>query len=94
MSERRFVLVDFTHMSREGCVRLYEGGCVYALSRAIAHAASKRGLIARERPEDWTPPSMFRPPELLTEAEVAEAEAELKDLQRHSLELVDPKLAN
>ena len=38
------------------------------------------GLIARERPEDWTPPNMFRPPEVLTDAEVAEAEAELKEL--------------
>ncbi len=47
-----------------------------------------------ERPEDWTPPSKFCPPEVMTEAEVAEAEAELKDLQRHLLELVDPKVTN
>ena len=26
MSERRFVLVDFTHMNRAGCLRLYEAG--------------------------------------------------------------------
>ncbi len=94
MSERRFVLVDFTHISRAGCLRLYEAGRVYALSRAIAHAAGKRALNARERPDGWTPPSSFRPPEMLTEAEVAEAEAELKELQRHSLELVDPNVAN
>jgi hypothetical protein len=24
MTERRFVLVDFTHMNRVGCLRLYE----------------------------------------------------------------------
>jgi hypothetical protein len=42
MSERRFVLVDFTHMSRAGCLRLYEAGRAYALPRAIAHAATKR----------------------------------------------------
>ncbi len=34
---------------------------------------------------------MFRQPEVLTEAEVVEAEAELKALQRHALELVEPK---
>jgi hypothetical protein len=33
---------------------------------------------------------IFRPPEALSEAEVTEAEAELKALQRHVLELVDP----
>ena len=26
MSERRFVLVDFTHMNRAGLLRLYEAG--------------------------------------------------------------------
>jgi len=91
MTERRFVLVDFTHMSREGYLRLYEAGRVYRLPRAVAHAASKRGFVAVDRPPHWTAPSMFRPPEALTEAEVVEAEAELKALQRHALELVDPK---
>jgi hypothetical protein len=91
MSERRFILVDFTHMSREGCLRLYEAGRVYKLPRAVAHAASKRGLVAVHRPPRWAAPDMFRPPEALTEAEVVEAEAELKALQRHALELVDPK---
>jgi hypothetical protein len=37
------------------------------------------------------PPSLFRLPEVLTEAEVIEAEAELKALQRHALEVVDPE---
>ncbi len=90
MSERRFALVDFTHMSREGCLRLYEAGCSYALPRAIAHAASKRELVAKQRPAHWAPPSMFRRPEVLTEAEVVEAEAELRALRRHALEVVDP----
>jgi hypothetical protein len=35
---------------------------------------------------------MFRPPEMLTEAEVVEAEAELRALQRPALELVDPEI--
>jgi hypothetical protein len=30
-------------------------------------------------------------PEVLTEAELVEAEAELKALQRHALEIVDPE---
>jgi hypothetical protein len=34
---------------------------------------------------------MFRLPEVLTEAEVIEAEAELKVLRRHALAVVDPK---
>jgi hypothetical protein len=91
MSERRFALVDFTHMSRAGCLQLYEAGHTYALTRAVAHAATKHELVAKQRPPHWTPPSMFRLPETLTEAEVIEAEAELRALQRHSLEVVDPE---
>jgi hypothetical protein len=34
---------------------------------------------------------MFQPPEVLTELEVIEAEAELKALQRHALEVIDPE---
>ena len=90
-SERRFVLVDFTHMNRAGLLRLYEAGHTYTFSRAIAHAATKRELVAKQRPAGWMPPSLFRLPEVLTEAEVIEAEAELKALQRHALEVVDPE---
>jgi hypothetical protein len=64
MSERRFVLVDFTHMSRAGCLRLYEAGRTYAFTRILAHAATKRELVAKQRPADWTPPGMFRLPEV------------------------------
>ena len=91
MSERRFALVDFTYMNRLGGLRLFEAGRSYALSRALAHAATKRELVAKQRPSGWTPPSMFRQPEVLTEAEVIEAEAELKALQRHALAVVDPE---
>ena len=90
MSERRFALVDFTHMSREGCPRLYEAGHNYALPRAVAHAATKRELVAEQRPSHWTLPGMFRSPEVLTGAEVIEAKAELKALRRHALAVVDP----
>ncbi len=34
---------------------------------------------------------MFRRPEVLTQGEVVAAEVQLKALQRHGLELVDPK---
>jgi hypothetical protein len=91
MSERRFVLVDFTHMNRAHGLRLYEAGHTYALSRAIAHAATKRELVAKQRPAHWVPPRMFRPPEVLTQAEVIEAEAELRALRRHALAVVDPE---
>jgi hypothetical protein len=89
MSERRFVLSDFTHMSRAGCLRLYEAGRSYVMPRALAHAAIRRDLVARERPPRWSRPSICRAPEVLTEAEVVEAEAELKALQR-----VDPKVSS
>jgi hypothetical protein len=59
--------------------------------RAIAHAAIKRELVAKQRPARWTPPGMFRSPEVLTEAELVEAEMELKALQRHASEVVDPE---
>ena len=36
-------------------------------------------------------PSILRPPEVLTEAELAAAGAELKALQRHAFEVVDPE---
>ncbi|MGA9337040.1 MAG: hypothetical protein WBV66_05185 [Pseudolabrys sp.] len=61
-------------------LRLYEAGRIYSLPRAAW------------RPLHWTPPSTFRPPEVLTEVEVIEAEAELKVLQRHVLQVVDPKM--
>lgn len=81
----------FTHMNRAGYLPLYEASRIYALSRAIAHAATKRELVAKQGPSGWTPPSMFRALEVLTEAEVTEAEAELKALQRHALEVIDPE---
>jgi hypothetical protein len=87
MSERRFVLADFTYMDRAGLLRLYEAGRTYRLPRAIA-----RELVAKERPADWKSPNMFQLPKVLTEAEVIEAEEELKALQRHAFAIVDPKM--
>jgi hypothetical protein len=70
MPERRFALVDFTYRGKRGRLRFHEAGHTYALPRAVAHAATKRELVAKQRPPHWTPPSIFRPPEVLTEVEV------------------------
>jgi hypothetical protein len=75
-----------------GHIRLYEAGNTYDMPRALAHAAAKRELVAVEQPADWTPPSILRPPEVLTESELVEAEAELKALQRHVLAIVDREI--
>jgi hypothetical protein len=94
MSERHFVLADFTHMDRAGVLRLYEAGRTYRLPPAITHAATKRELVAKERPADWMPPNIFQFPKRLTEAEVIEAEEELKALQRHAFAIVGPEVAS
>jgi hypothetical protein len=86
MSERRFALVDFTYRGR-GRLRFHEAGRTYALPRGVAHAATKRELVAKQRPPHWTPPSIFCPPEVLTEVEVIEAEVKA----RYALEVVDPE---
>ena len=91
MTVSRFVLVDFRYTSDPlGHIRLYEAGNTYDMPQALAHAAAKRDLVAVQRPVDWEPPSILRPPEVLTEAELAAAEAELKAVQRHAFEVVDP----
>ena len=93
ITERRFVLVDFRYTNDVmGHVRFYEAGNTYDMPRALAHAAAKRELVAVERPIGWEPPSILRPPEVLTEAELAAAEAELKALQRHAFEIVNPEI--
>jgi hypothetical protein len=50
MSERCFVLVDFTHMNSAGCLSLYEAGDTYTMPRAIAHASVKRGRSHEQDP--------------------------------------------
>ena len=93
MTERRFVLVDFRYTNDVmGHVRFYEAGNTYDMPRALAHAAVKRELVAVEQPVDCEPRSILRPPEVLTESELTEAEAELKLLQRHAFEIVNPEI--
>ena len=92
MTQRRFVLVDFRYASDVvDHIRFYESGNTYDMPRALAHASAKRELVAIERPIDWEPPSILRPPQVLTEAELAEAEAELQALQRHAFGIVEPE---
>jgi hypothetical protein len=92
MTERRFVLVDFRYTTDVvGHIRLYEAGNTYDMPRALAHAAAKRNLVALEQPPAWEAPSILRPPEVLTEAELAEAEGEMKALQHHGLGVVEPE---
>jgi hypothetical protein len=92
MTQRRFVLVDFRYASDVvGHIRLYEAGNTYDMPRALAHAAAKRNLVALRQPPTWEAPSILRPPEVLTEAELAEAEAEMRALQRHGLEVIEPE---
>jgi hypothetical protein len=73
-----FVLVDFRSSDVVGHIRLYEAGNKCDMPRALAHAAAKRELV----PIDGEPPSILRPPAVVTESELTEAEAELKALQR------------
>jgi hypothetical protein len=88
MTERRFVLVDFRYTTDVvGHIRLYEAGNTYG---ALAHAAAKRNLVALEQPLDWEAPSILRPPEVLTDAELAAAGAELKALERLASGIVEP----
>ena len=93
MTVRRFVLFDFRLTSNlMGHIRLYEAGKTCDMPRALAHAAAMREVVALERPAHWEPPSILRQQEVVTESEVAEAEAELKALQRYAIEIVDPDL--
>ena len=65
MSERRFVVVDFTLRSM----------------RLLLRSAD----WSPEQDPDWSPQSILKSAEALTEADVVEAEAELRPLQRNAL---------
>ena len=70
MTERRFVLVNFKYTNDVlGHIRFYEAGGTYAMRRGLARAAAKRELVAVQQPVDWIPPSILRPPDVLTESE-------------------------
>jgi hypothetical protein len=93
MTERRFVLIDFRYTSDAlGHIRLYEAGVTYDMRRALARAATKRELVAKGQPVNWTQPSILTTPEVLTELEVVQAEEALQALQRHAFEIVHPNI--
>jgi len=89
-SEHRFVLADFNYLGRDGRLRAYEAGKHYLMLAAVAHAAAKRGLVAKSKSPRWTRPSILTPPQVLTEIEIAEAEAELQALEQYAVEVVAP----
>ena len=86
-SEHRFVLADFSWLDPDGRLHAYEAGKHYPMPAAVAHAAAKRELVAKGKPVRWTPPSILTLPQILTEIEVVEAQAELQALERHAVEL-------
>ena len=90
VSEHRFVLADFTWLGPNGRLHTYEAGKHYLMRAAVAHAAAKRGLVAKGKSPRWKPPSILTPPEVLTETEVAEAETELQALEQHAVEVMAP----
>ena len=73
MVERRFALVDFTHRSKTGCLRLFRSGAYLFVATRRGPRRDKGGLVAKQRPPRWSPPNIFRPPEALGEVEVIEA---------------------
>ncbi len=89
-SEHRFVLADFNWLDPDGHLRAYEAGRHYPMPAAVAHAAAKRELVAKGKPAHWQRPSILTPPEILSEIEVAEAEAELQALEHHARPAVEP----
>ena len=86
MPEHRFILADFIAPTPAGRPRVYEAGRSYPMPPAVAHAAVKRDLVARYKPPAWHSPSILAAPVALTAVEIAEAEAELRELQRHASE--------
>ena len=89
-SERRFVPADFTCPMPQGRPRLYKAGRSCPMSAAVAHAAANRNLVAHFQPPRWMPASILVSPQVLSEIEVAEAEAELQALDQHASPAVEP----
>lgn len=89
-AEYRFVLADFRCIGPGGMPRLYEAGRSYPLPPAVAHAAAKRGLVAKAKPPAWVAPSFGRRADVLTPADVTSAGLELEALDRYAAETERP----
>ena len=74
--EYRFVLVDFSYRDATGQAHFFAAGRPHPMPRAIAEAATKRGLVSKSRPRRWTPPDALSPIVTLTEDEIAETKTE------------------
>jgi hypothetical protein len=71
---------------------LLEGPVWQPAMGVIFADAGKGGAYCIEiltRPTRWSPPGMFCSPEVLTDLEVVEAEAELRALRHHALEVIE-----
>ena len=90
-AEYRFVLADFRCIGAGGAPRLYEAGRSYPMPPAVAHAAAKRGLVAKAKPPTWVSPGFGRRADVLTEADITAAGVELEALARHATEAERPK---
>ena len=89
LPEHRFVLVDFRCIGEGGAPRMYEAGRSYPMPPAVAHAAAKRNLVVHHRPLRWMPPSVLTPVEVLTEEEIATAQAELQQVEQHARQSIN-----
>ena len=87
--EHRFVLADFSWLDPDGRLHAYEAGRHYPMPAAVAHAAARRELVAKGKSAHWQRPSILVAPEVLSETEVAEAEAELQALVQHARPAVE-----
>ena len=84
------MLAEYIHVDHAGSRHVYEVGRSYPIRAAVAHAAAKRDLVAHHKPASWAAPSILTPPEILSEAEVMAAAAELEALKRHAIEPLRP----
>ena len=91
MPERRFTLVRFHTQQQDRSSSPLRSGAYLFVAVRLSPLRDEARACREASAAALAPPSILRPPEALSEAEVIEAEAELKALQRHALELVDPE---
>ena len=90
-SAYHFAIADFACLTDEG-VRWYKAGRSYLMPLAVAHAAAKRDLVAHQRPLYWAPPSILVQAKVLTGAEIATADIDLRAFDHHAIEGATPML--
>ena len=88
----RFFAAQSCRVSEKKALLKYEASNTLRYAQGPGPCRRKARTRSVEQPAGWTPPSILRPPEVLTESELVEADAELKALQRHAFEIVDPPI--